>query len=185
MDSAKHRPGPLPVRRGLWYRIHPAESLALDQGRAQSVHINKLRPGQAGLSAFGSPHHLLDYVRAMNWGDRDYLHAYDDGITARRVIAFHGREIGRGAEDEPLIRPEPDQACCGQTVHVSYAWSTFVRRLSDTPGPAGGRWRVEVAIGTAIDRQTGSRRGYGRQRGVTTPRKQPTVNRNLRLDLEP
>lgn len=154
---------PLAVRRGLWYRIHPADSVDLDQGKAQSVQIDERRPGQAGLSAFASPHHLLDYVRAMDWGDRDYLHGYDDGITRRRVVAFHGKEIGRGAEDEPLIRPEPDPSCCGQAVHVSYAWPTFVRGLSETPKPASGRWRQDVAAGTAADRRTGARGRHRRQ----------------------
>lgn len=146
----------LPVARGLWYRVHPADNLDLDQGKARSLSIHTGLVGQSGLSAFASPHHLYSYLRDVGWGGRDWLHGYDDGETSRRVIAFHGREIGRGAEDEPLVRPEPDDGCCGQVLHGHIAWSTFVRKLSRTPRPSA-EWTIGAAMESARRRGSGDR----------------------------
>jgi GNAT superfamily N-acetyltransferase len=154
----------LPLRRGLWYRVHPAGSLDLDQGKARS----RPRPGigQSGLSAFASPHDLYDYIREMDWGGRGWLHGHDDGVTPRRVIAFHGREIGRGAKDEPLVRPDTDMGCCGLVLHGDMAWSTFTRRLSDTPRPQA-RWDPGQAREMARLRASGQRGLHRRQRAAS------------------
>jgi hypothetical protein len=152
------------VQRGLWYRVHPAECLDLDHGKARSRPVDDPRPGQSGLSAFASPHHLFSYIKEMDWGGRDWLHAYDDGITPRRVVAFHGREIGRGADDEPLIRPEADHSCCGRTVHKQLAWSTFVRNLSGTPRPRA-EWSLESAQQSGQQRASGDRAAHRRAAG--------------------
>ena len=133
--SGPPRSRALPVRRGLWYRVHPAGALDLDPAKARSRPVWLPGAGQSGLSAFASPHLLYGYIRALDWGGRDWLHGYDDGDTPRRVIAFHGREAGRGAEDEPLVEPAPDMACCGRILHAHLAWSTFIRNLSGTPRP--------------------------------------------------
>ena len=146
----------LPTARGLWYRVHPADGLDLDQGKARSRTIETPGIGQAGLSAFASPHHLFAYVCEMGWGGRTWLHGYDDGITPRRVVAFHGHEIGRGADDEPLVQPEADPGCCGQAVHGHMAWSTFVRKLNGTPKPRT-RWSLEQALEKSRQRTSGKR----------------------------
>jgi hypothetical protein len=161
----------LPTARGMWYRVHPADSLDLDQGRARSRHIHDPGAGQSGLSAFASPHDLYSYIQAVDWGGRDWLHGYDDGLTARRVIAFHGREVGRGAEDEPLVRPEPDGSCCGRIVHGQMAWSTFVRKLSGTPRPPAG-WSLGEAMESLRRRASGERGTHRRapQRSMPAPR---------------
>lgn len=154
--------GQLPTARGLWYRVHPAESLDLDQGKARSSPVDAPGIGQAGLSAFTFPHHLYSYLCEMGWGGRDWLHGYDDGFTRRRVVAFHGREIGRGEDDEPLVRPEANPGCCGRAVHSHMAWSTFVRRLSGTPKPPI-RWTLDQALAKGRQRASGER---GRQRAA-------------------
>ena len=154
-DDARATSAELPTARGLWYRVHPAAGLALDQGKARSRPVETPGIGQAGLSAFASPHHLYSYINEMGWGGRDWLHGYD-GITPRRVVAFHGREIGRGDDDEPLIRPEASSGCCGQIVHSHMAWSTFVRKLSGTPRPRT-KWTPDGARDTGSQRTAGTR----------------------------
>ena len=154
----------LQAGRGLWYRVHPAGSLDLDQGRARSRSLEEPGAGQAGLSAFAGPHHLYSYITKTDWGGRGWLDGHDDGDTARRVVAFHGREVGRGEDDEPLIRPEPDASCCGQVVHSHLAWSTFVRKLSATPKPRT-QWSPGQARENARRRASGER---GRRRRPAT-----------------
>lgn len=175
-DAHRAAPAELPTACGLWYRVHPADSLALDQGKARSRSIETPRIGQAGLSAFASPHHLYSYILAMGWGGRTWLHGYDDGITPRRVLAFHGREIGRGEDDEPLVRPEAGPGCCGRIVHSRMAWSTFVRKLSGTAAPGTG-WTPGQALEKGRRRTTGTRgqsgpaaeRAAARQTGADFP----------------
>ncbi len=117
---------PLVIARGLWYRMHRSDQLDLDPGRARSRPLDHRGPGQAGLSAFASPHHLLHYATEVSWGSRgETPYLPEDRGVPRRVVAFHGREIGRGDDDEPLVRPEPGSSCCGRIVHGQMAWSTF------------------------------------------------------------
>jgi hypothetical protein len=160
--SVKSSSGPgLLTACGLWYRVHPAGALDLDQGLARSRSLHGREGiGQAGLSAFAWPHHLYAYVCEMDWGGRDWLIDAEDGSGGRRVIAFHGKEVGRGADDEPLARPESDASCCGRVLHGQMAWSTFVRKLSDTPGPPA-KWSLNGARESARRRVSGDR---GRRR---------------------
>lgn len=176
MPASREDPAPsgLPVVRGLWYRVHPADSLDLDPGKARSRNINSPHVGQSGLSAFASPHDLYAYIKAVDWGGRDWLHGYDDGLTSRRVVAFHGWEVGRGCEDEPLVLPGPDGSCCGRVVHGHMAWSTFVRRLSNTPRPPG-KWSLDQAR-TSIERRASGERGKHR-RPARPPASGPRVQR--------
>jgi hypothetical protein len=166
------RPESAPARaslltaRGLWYRIHPADALDLDQGLARSRPLyGREGIGQAGLSAFAWPHHLYAYVCAMDWGGRDWLIDAEDGSGGRRVIAFHGREVGRGEDDEPLVRPEPGASCCGCALHGHMAWSTFVRKLSGTPRPHA-EWSLRAAREAALQRAAGDR---SRRRRLAQP----------------
>ena len=159
-------PGPLPAGRGLWYRAHPADALDLDQGKARSRSLETPGIGQAGLSAFASPHHLYSYLTELNWAGRGWLHGHDDGQTPRRAVAFHGREVGRGDDDEPLIRPEPDASCCGRVVHSHLAWSTFVRKLSGT-SQQHGQWTLGQAQDNARRRASGERGQH--RRPAATP----------------
>lgn len=159
-NDARVDAGGLRIARGLWYRLHRSDQLDLDPGRARSRPLDHGGPGQAGLSAFARPHHLLHYATELTWGSRrETPYLPEDRGVLRRVVAFHGREIGRGDDDEPLVRPEPDSSCCGRIVHEHMAWSTFVRKLSDTPKPSA-RWTLDQA------QEKGRRRvsaGRGRQ----------------------
>ena len=159
-NGARADAGGLRIARGLWYRLHRSDQLDLDSGRARSRPLDYGGPGQAGLSAFARPHHLLHYATELTWGSRrETPYLPEDRGVLRRVVAFHGREIGRGDDDEPLVRPEPDSSCCGRIVHEHMAWSTFVRKLSDTPKPST-RWTLDQA------QEKGRRRvsaGRGRQ----------------------
>lgn len=130
----------LPVGRGIWYRAHLAGQ-PLDEAHATSKALNRPWPGnpgadhpgaaqagQNGYSAFAHPQHLRDYMHEYGWVGEPEV-GWDD----REVVAFHGRQVGRGADNEPLVHPEPSPACCGNVIHSRMPWEDFEQRL---PGAA-------------------------------------------------
>jgi hypothetical protein len=119
----------LPVQRGLWWRMHHQDA-PLSPGQAASKTTAALYKDCAGLrgySAFANPHQLRDYLQDLTW-----VGSAEVGWDERTVLAFHGKEVGRGEDGEPLVVPHWDQSCCGQTVHAQMPWEEFTARLEHT-----------------------------------------------------
>jgi hypothetical protein len=129
-------PEGLPVQRGLWWRMHHVDA-PLSAGQASSRPIGApalwVVPvgGLRGYSAFASPHQLCDYLHEREWVGADEV-----DWDGRTVLAFHGKEVGRGFDGEPLVIPHPGQACCACTVHAEMPWDEFRARLDYTQLPA-------------------------------------------------
>jgi len=121
----------LPEGRGIFYRAHDMRR-PLDAAHARSAPLNHgYRPlqvdpmfsvGQRGYSSFASPHELSSYIDEMEWKERnDWKH--------REAIAFHGKHVGIGEDNEPLVVPEANPHCCGRVIHKRMPWDEFEGRL--------------------------------------------------------
>lgn len=121
----------LPTGRGVYYRMH-LRGTPLDQEHAASRPVGgwnyKLTPqqkaGLRGYSAFDNPHHLHRYMA----GDGGWEEASPDW-DERDVIAFHGKQSGRGHDNELLVVPEASPACCGRVIHSQMPWEEFTAKL--------------------------------------------------------
>jgi 8-oxo-dGTP diphosphatase len=121
----------LPEGRGIFYRSHDMR-YPLDEAHARSAPLNHgYRPfqvsptfsvGQRGYSSFASPHRLSSYMDEMEWKD-------NPSWPHRDVIAFHGKQVGVGEDNEPLVVPEANPHCCGRVIHSRMPWDEFEGKL--------------------------------------------------------
>jgi 8-oxo-dGTP diphosphatase len=121
----------LPEGRGIWYRAHDRRH-PLDEAHARSAPLNHgYRPfqtdpafsaGQRGYSSFASPHELSSYMDEMEWKDTD-------SWKHRDAVAFHGKHVGVGEDNEPLVVPEANPHCCGRVIHTRMPWDEFEGKL--------------------------------------------------------
>ena len=130
----------LPEGRGVFYRAHLKDA-PLDEAHARSRPIGPdsgsvhETVGQRGYSAFASPHHLSIYMDAQGWHRPEYHRSADPmNFAGREVIAFHGREVGRGADKEPLVVPEANPHCCGRVIHSRTGWNDFEDKIWNRVG---------------------------------------------------
>jgi len=119
--------GPLPMGPDVFYRVHHQDAPFGPEHAASGLVDHAGRPvkgerSRRGYSTFQNPHELEHYLDEMGWTGRA-------DFGERRVIAFRGRQVGRGANHEPLAIPhsaEPDE---------SMTWDTFQQRLAHTDMP--------------------------------------------------
>lgn len=124
----------LPEGRGVFYRLH-GNGQPLDEAHARSrPHPNGMpwypapgiqeKVGLRGYSAFASPHHLSQYMDEFGW----IAHGHTRPDRAQ-VIAFHGKQVGRGDDNEPLVIPEANPHCCGNVIHSRMPFEEFEDRI--------------------------------------------------------
>ncbi|MCW2929913.1 MAG: hydrolase [Actinomycetia bacterium] len=121
----------LPEGRGIWYRAHDMR-YPLDEAHARSAPLNHgYRPfqkdpafsvGQRGYSSYASPHELSSYMDEMDWKE-------GDSWPHRQAIAFHGKQVGVGEDNEPLVVPQANPHCCGRVIHAQMPWDDFEGKL--------------------------------------------------------
>ena len=121
----------MPEGRGLWYRAHDmrypldhqhARSAPLSHGYKPFMKQPAFSTGQRGYSAFASPHQLSSYMDEMEWKDHpSWKH--------RSIVGFHGKEVGRGEDGEPLVVPEANPHCCGKVIHSSTPPEEFEKKI--------------------------------------------------------
>jgi 8-oxo-dGTP diphosphatase len=153
MPSPNYDPSAeLPVGRGIWYRLHDMTT-PFDEAHARSRLVDstryvpgkdkgaaQVRTGLRGYSAFAHPSHLRDYLDEYGWtgnfGDES------------RVLAFHGRQVGRGEDNEPLVIPAANHKCCGRVIHAEWPYEDFEQKAGEAapPHPAAvPSWRTLYA----------------------------------------
>lgn len=140
--AVKPRPtGKLPQEEGLYWRLHrkgrpfsrqdatsqvfykpdePYESDFDDPDDYRAAHEmwTDLTSAKPGYSSYASPHHVEQYAQQRNLetGDSD-------------VVAFHGKQVGYGNDDEPLVMPHHDKP------FMRMPYREFQRRLRRTKKP--------------------------------------------------
>ena len=115
---------PLPIAHDTFYRTHHRDAPFGPEHASSSPITATSAPLRSGYSAFRSPHELRRYMIEFGWVG-DLRVSWDDRI----VYQFSGAEIGRGADDEPLVMPHssvPDEVL---------TWDGFQHRLACTPVP--------------------------------------------------
>jgi 8-oxo-dGTP diphosphatase len=173
-DAREDESTELPLRHGLWYRAHPEGAFPIDPGRAQSRIIDGRGRsiGQRGLSAMAHPVHLMGYLGHAEWYDLDDENrpAWNPATGSRKIIAFHGTEVGRGADDEPLVMPKPDHSCCGRTVHATWSLPRF-DQLTDEhyPNPTGAITWSPLTHDRTLERASGERGEHRRREADRQP----------------
>lgn len=122
---------PLRVERGLYYRTHHKDAPFSREnastqiiGESPGPHMDKYWKPQQGYSAFWHPAHLAQYHDEQGWSDDP------ETMKGRRVLAFRGTPVGKGADGEPRVMPDSDKP------EESMSWKRFRDRESITPMPS-------------------------------------------------
>lgn len=180
---------PLPQGRGLFWRLHDPDDRPLTEPHARSRRVDWdwLKPGETdpdtglknvhiqtglrGFSAFQSPHQLHRYMEEYGWSEAgpDGEHAWPD---SSQVVAFHGKQVGRGDDGEPLVIPHPNEKCCGRIIHSGMDWDEFEHHVQRTMGSdtSSSPWNQQHAHENSPEIRSIERHHHPLRRGRFYPR---------------